>query len=57
MSSSPDQALEEKYNDTVSFLYSLERFGILLGLENIRFVAGATRQSSEVISGGSCGGQ
>ena len=35
MSSSHDQALEDKYNETVSFLYSLERFGILLGLENI----------------------
>jgi len=35
MSSPPDQALEEKYKETVSFLYSLERFGILLGLENI----------------------
>jgi dihydrofolate synthase / folylpolyglutamate synthase len=35
MSSSRDQALEEKYNETISFLYSLERFGILLGLDNI----------------------
>ena len=35
MSSSRDQTLEDKYNETVSFLYSLERFGILLGLENI----------------------
>jgi dihydrofolate synthase/folylpolyglutamate synthase len=35
MSSSRDQALESRYNETISFLYSLERFGILLGLENI----------------------
>jgi len=35
MSSSRNRALEHKYNETVSFLYSLERFGILLGLENI----------------------
>jgi dihydrofolate synthase / folylpolyglutamate synthase len=35
MSSSRDQALEEKYNETIGFLYSLERFGILLGLDNI----------------------
>ncbi|MDQ7782701.1 MAG: folylpolyglutamate synthase/dihydrofolate synthase family protein [Desulfomonilaceae bacterium] len=26
---------EEQYNETVKFLYGLERFGILLGLENI----------------------
>src|SRR5271157_1336094 len=35
MSRSHDQGLEEKYKETVRFLYSLERFGILLGLENI----------------------
>ena len=35
MSRSHHQALEEKYKETVRFLYSLERFGILLGLENI----------------------
>ncbi len=29
------QALEDKFNETVEFLYSLEKFGILLGLENI----------------------
>lgn len=29
------QNLDEKYNETVNFLCSMERFGILLGLENI----------------------
>ena len=29
------QNLDEKYNKTVEFLCSMERFGILLGLENI----------------------
>lgn len=29
------QSVEEEYQETVKFLYGLERFGILLGLENI----------------------
>ena len=35
MPDSHNQSLEDKYNETVEFLYSLEKFGILLGLENI----------------------
>ncbi len=35
MSSTQDRAFEERYEETIRFLYSLERFGILLGLENI----------------------
>ena len=35
MLSSRDRALEENYEETVKFLCGLERFGILLGLENI----------------------
>ena len=29
------KTVEEEYDDTIKFLYGLERFGILLGLENI----------------------
>ena len=35
MSAPSLQNLDEKYNETVDFLCSMERFGILLGLENI----------------------
>jgi dihydrofolate synthase / folylpolyglutamate synthase len=35
MPSTSDRALEARYEETIRFLYSLERFGILLGLENI----------------------
>ncbi len=35
MPSTSLQDLDEKYNETVDFLCSMERFGILLGLENI----------------------
>jgi len=35
MSSPSMKSVEEQYQETVSFLCSLERFGILLGLENI----------------------
>jgi dihydrofolate synthase / folylpolyglutamate synthase len=35
MSLTQDRAFEERYEETIRFLYSLERFGILLGLENI----------------------
>ncbi len=35
MSSTQDRAFEDRYQETIRFLYSLERFGILLGLENI----------------------
>ncbi len=38
MNSRRDELLENKYNDTVTFLCSLERFGILLGLENITYL-------------------
>jgi dihydrofolate synthase / folylpolyglutamate synthase len=31
----PLRSVEQEYEEAVSFLYSLERFGILLGLENI----------------------
>lgn len=31
----PTRTVEEEYGDTIEFLYGLERFGILLGLENI----------------------
>ncbi len=35
MRSAPVRSVEQEYEEAVSFLYSLERFGILLGLENI----------------------
>ena len=35
MSSAQDRTFEDKYRQAIDFLYSLERFGILLGLENI----------------------
>jgi dihydrofolate synthase / folylpolyglutamate synthase len=35
MLSIQDREFEDTYRETVAFLYSLERFGILLGLENI----------------------
>ena len=31
---------DDRYNETVKFLYSLERFGILLGLDNIKSLLG-----------------
>lgn len=31
----PVRSVDEQYEDTIRFLYGLERFGILLGLENI----------------------
>jgi dihydrofolate synthase / folylpolyglutamate synthase len=35
MPSTSARTIEERYEETIRFLYSLERFGILLGLENI----------------------
>ncbi len=35
MAASYNQSLDDKFKGTVEFLYSLEKFGILLGLENI----------------------
>lgn len=38
MRSAPRKSVEQDYEEAVSFLYSLERFGILLGLENIELL-------------------
>jgi len=35
MLAAADRTVEEEYSQTIDFLYGLERFGILLGLENI----------------------
>ena len=40
MLATQDRRFEDKYEETIAFLYSLERFGILLGLENISELLG-----------------
>jgi dihydrofolate synthase/folylpolyglutamate synthase len=38
MQPNPAENLDERYQNTIEFLYSFEKFGILLGLENISFL-------------------